>query len=253
MYPILFTIGTWEVRASLVFTLLGILLGLWVGRREARRAGFTDGDIFSFFLIAVLVALGMGFANGFLFRLVRHWGFVGLDDFFSGGLVSFGAVLGALLTGWTLARVRRQSSGQTLDVIALALALILAVYRIGCLLNGCCYGLETGWFWGLLLPGRFGEWAPRHPTQIMYILLDFAIFGYLYWRRRQPPPPGSQVLAFLFLFSLGRVLIDSLRDLPPFVGALNFHQLVALIFLAATSGVWLLRRMIPAYQNRKAR
>lgn len=241
MYPVLFRIGSWDVRSALVLTILGLLLGLWVGRREARRVGFTDGAIFSFFLLAVPVALGLGFVNGFLFRLVRHWGFIGLDDFFSGGLVSFGAVLGALLTGWVVARLRRQSAAESLDVVALVLPLILGVYRIGCLLNGCCYGVETDGILGVWLPGPFGEWASRYPTQGMYLLLDFSLFGYLYLRRRHRPYPGSQALAFLFLFGLARFFLDAFRDLPPILGALNFHQLAALAILAAAGGGYLWR------------
>ncbi|KAF0109116.1 MAG: phosphatidylglycerol:prolipoprotein diacylglycerol transferase [Anaerolineaceae bacterium] len=236
MYPVLFTIGAWEVKAPYVFTTLGILLGVLVGWREARRAGFSTRHILTFAAAAIPAALLLGVVNGILFRLLLRWDVLGLHEFFTTGLVSFGAVLGALLTGWIFARLRKQSAETALDVIALSLPLILGVYRIGCLLNGCCYGVRTDGFWGVFLPGRFGEWANRYPTQIMYMLLDFAIFGFLWWRRAHKPVPGSQTVIFLLLFSAGRLLIDSLRDLPRVFLGMNFHQLVSLVILLAALG-----------------
>jgi phosphatidylglycerol:prolipoprotein diacylglycerol transferase len=132
--------------------------------------------------------------------------------------------------------------GTSLDLISLVLPLILAVYRIGCLLNGCCYGAETDSFAGLFLPGKFGEWAFRYPTQIMLMLFDVVLFGWLWRMWKRKPTPGDLTLTFLVSYSAGRLVIDAFRDLPAVLGPLSFHQLVALAILAVSVVVALKRR-----------
>lgn len=202
--------------------------------REAQRLGFTRRDVYSFIAAAIPVALLLGVLNGVLFQMVTRRELPALAEFLDTGLVSFGAALGAFFTGWVAARLRRQPAAVTMDIIAPALALILGVYRIGCLLNGCCYGILTDGPWGVNLPGRFGDWADRYPTQVMYMVLDFALFGWLWLRRKGNIRPGSQAVIFLLSFSIGRLLIDSLRDLPRLVLGMNHHQLAALAILLAT-------------------
>ena len=242
MYPVLFSIGALEIRSSILFLALGIFLGVLVARRQARQFGFTDRDTFTFVLAAVPATLFLAALNGFIFLLGRFWGFASLRVFFSGGLVSFGAVLGALLTGWIFARIRKQPVGTSLDLISLVLPLILAVYRIGCLLNGCCYGVETDTFAGLFLPGKFGEWAVRYPTQIMLMLFDVVLFGWLWRMWKRKPTPGDLTLTFLVAYSAGRLVIDAFRDLPAVLGPLSFHQLVAFMILAVSMVVALKRQ-----------
>ena len=165
---------------------------------------------------------------------------------FSGGLVSFGVVLGALFMGWALATFRKQSASLLLDVISLSLPLMLAVYRIGCLLNGCCYGLVTNGFLGMYLPGAGGKWAFRYPTQIIYIVFDLALFIWLLLNRKSRPFEGSLTLAFLLVFSSGRLAIDTLRDLPHMLGPFSFQQLMSLAILLVTLYIcfelWMARR-----------
>jgi len=106
--------------------------------------------------------------------------------------------------------------------------------------------VETDGSLGVWHPGLFGEWALLYPTQLMYLLLDLSLFGYLYLRRERRPYPGSQALAFLVLFSLARLFLDAFRDLPPVLGPLNAHQLVALAILLPAGGYALWRGRSPA-------
>lgn len=137
--------------------------------------------------------------------------------------------------------------GQVLDLVSLTLPLILAIYRVGCLLNGCCYGLETDGPLGMYLPaGPSGVWATRYPTQIMLAVFDLGLFAWLWYRRETRPLDGSLTLSFLILFSLGRLAIDALRDLPHAWGPFSPHQLASLAILVVTLYVvvemWLAKR-----------
>lgn len=121
-----------------------------------------------------------------------------------------------------------------MDTISLALPLILAIYRIGCLLNGCCYGLETDSFFGIVLPGYFGVWAKRYPTQIWLFVLNLALFTWLWSMRKKKSFDGILTIHYLILYSLGRLVIDAFRDLPRVLGPFSFHQLLAMTILLTT-------------------
>ena len=138
------------------------------------------------------------------------------------------------MTGWVFARLYKNPVKQTLDWISLVLPLMLGVTRIGCLLNGCCYGRRTEGFGGMYLPGRYGNWDYIYPTQIFLMLLDFGLFAWLWKRKDCHPAEGSQTIWFLVVFSTGRFLIDGLRDLPPVLGGLNIHQWASLMILLTT-------------------
>lgn len=246
MFPVLLTIGDFKVYSSIVFLVLAILVGLIVGRIEARRVGIAGPGFYVYSVSVIPVALALAALNGWgfeiaLWNILQNYEFEG-----SGGLVSFGAVLGALGWGFALAKLARQAPGKVLDVISVALPLILGIYRIGCLLNGCCHGMETDGFLAMQLPGGNGVWAPRYPTQIMLMLLDFGIFGWLWLRRKKKSFQGELTLSFLWLCSLGRLVIDAFRDLPRVLGPLSLHQLSSLAIMLITIGIayhmWRARR-----------
>ena len=157
-----------------------------------------------------------------------------LEHSFSNGLISFGAIAGTLLLGYILSKVRKQNTGVTLDTISLILPLVLGIYRIGCVLNGCCHGLETESFLGVVLPDDFGIWARRYPTQIWLMLFNLGLFAWLWSLRKKKSFDGIITIYYLLAYSLGRLIIDAFRELPPALGPLSLHQVMALTMLLAT-------------------
>jgi phosphatidylglycerol:prolipoprotein diacylglycerol transferase len=137
------------------------------------------------------------------------------------------AVSLALLAGAVSARMAREPAGRGADPVALALPLILGITRIGCLLNGCCFGREAQGFGTVFLPGRFGVWADRYPTQPVLMVFDFLLFAWLWMRRTTIPYEGYLTVSFLLWFSFGRLVIDGLRDLPAQFLGMSFQQLAA--------------------------
>lgn len=235
MIPILFTLGEFEVSSSVFFLILGVLAGLGVGWVEARRGGAADRLFHGFWVSAVPLALLLAALNGWFFEVGIAEGLRSIARADYAGLVSFGAVLGLLLWGFVYSKLTKLQVGAVLDTIAVVLPVVLGVYRIGCMLAGCCHGLETDGLLGVYLPGRGGVWANRYPTQFMLMLFDFALFGWLWSRRKRKLFEGQQVLLFLFAHSLGRLIIDALRDLPRVLGPFSLHQLTSIAILLITS------------------
>jgi len=234
MYPILFTFGLIDFHSQTILFVLGALLGFYIFRQEAMRAGITKRDILIGLAIVFPITYFVLYLNGAIFRLLRL-GWVNPEINLSPGTASFGLVLGVLFSGYIAAKQRKLPVGRTLDCISLALPIAQCFGRIGCLLNGCCYGLETDSFLGMYLPGSFGVWAYRYPTQIMLALFDLTLFAWLWWYRADKPYDGNLTLSYLFIFSAGRLVIDSFRGLPRVLGPFSLHQLTSIaILLVAT-------------------
>jgi phosphatidylglycerol:prolipoprotein diacylglycerol transferase len=102
------------------------------------------------------------------------------------------------------------------DLIALYIPLGHILGRVGCLLSGCCYGVETQVPWAL--PCAAGDLLLRHPTQIYEMLANFLILlVLLYYDRRAQRQPNRYFNGFIFglyvgLYCLARTVVEIFRD-----------------------------------------
>jgi phosphatidylglycerol:prolipoprotein diacylglycerol transferase len=166
----------------------------------------------------------------------------------SGGLSMYGGVLGAIGACWLYARWRQVPFLVLADVAAPSIALGHGVTRIGCFLNGCCYGRPTTGPFGVRFPPgshadiAFGG-AGLHPTQLYTSALALSIMFALLAFERKPRGTGQVFGLFLVLEGLGRFGMDFVRAYEPGSYALlglTAHQLIALGLLGA--GLLLLAR-----------
>jgi len=143
--------------------------------------------------------------------------------------------LGAALGIWIYSKVSRFQFGYLADLIAPGIILAQAVGRVGCTINGCCYGIETLLPCAIVYtnPESFGPIGiPVHPTTIYEIVYNLIVFGVLLKLRGRFKPDGSLFLIYLSLYSLWRVGIELLRDGTPFIFSLHQAQVIAIIVLA---------------------
>jgi phosphatidylglycerol:prolipoprotein diacylglycerol transferase len=236
MYPILFGTHLVEIRSYAFFLAISYVAGLAVAEHEAKRIGIDTQEVRIFGITVIPVSIMLGFLNGRLFDIISAPK-SGIET----GLVSFGFVLGMLLGGWVFARVRKLPVVKILDLVSLLLPLVLGITRIGCILNGCCYGKETISVFSVFMPDLSGNWANRYPTQFLLLVFDFGVFYWLFRRSQKYTLEGKNTILFLMTFSIGRVLIDSFRDLPHFLWKLNLHQWVSLCLLLGVL-IFLLKR-----------
>jgi len=141
--------------------------------------------------------------------------------------------------------------GYFTDLIAPAVILAQAIGRVGCFINGCCYGVATHLPWGVIYthPDSFAyndslALAPGmglHPTQIYEIIYNLIVFGILLKLRGRFKPEGSLFLIYLSLYSLWRFGIGFLREGTPFLPGLHQAQVIALIVLVITIPLLALR------------
>jgi phosphatidylglycerol:prolipoprotein diacylglycerol transferase len=241
MYPVLFTIGGFQVRSYYVLLTLGVVLGVWMAGREARKIGFSRQEILPFIAVIIPAGLGGGLLNGWLFDLESYRVLARGRLHCNLNLVSFGMIFAVYFVCWLFTRHAKDDFKKLLDVVTLALPIILGFTRIGCLLNGCCYGKPTSGFGGVYLPGLFGEWAYRYPTQILLMALNAGLFLWLWLIRKRKPFDGNLALLFLIVYAIGRSLIDALRDLPRVLGPFSLLQLTSLVIIAVCLPLYILQ------------
>ncbi|MCK4862951.1 MAG: prolipoprotein diacylglyceryl transferase [Dehalococcoidales bacterium] len=223
--PIAFTIGSVSVAWYGIMVALAVLTlvvwALWAVKKGARVSYDT-----------VVSAAIVGIPSGVIFSRVLH--VIDFWDYFmehpgqiigGSGLSIYGAVLGAALGVWIYSRFRRMSFGYFADMLAPGIILAQAIGRVGCTLNGCCFGTETDIFCAMIYtnPDSLGPLGiPVHPTQVYEIIYNLILFGVLLSLRNRFRPDGSLFLIYLTLYSVWRLGIDFIRDGTFFIG--NFHS-----------------------------
>ena len=209
---------------------------LWMLREVKRGANIPRETI----LTAALVGIPSGIVISRLLHVVDRWDYYSQDlgqIIGASGLTIYGAVLGAALAIWIYSKLGNFQFGYFADVVAPGIILAQAVGRVGCTINGCCYGIETSLPWGVIYTHpnsiAFGA-GVVHPTQIYEIIALLIIFGVLLKLKGRLKPDGSLFLVYLGLFSLWRVGSDFLREGTPFLLGLHQAQFIAIIVLAIT-------------------
>jgi phosphatidylglycerol:prolipoprotein diacylglycerol transferase len=242
MRPILFYIGDTPVPSFWTTAFLAFVVGFLLVRSDVRRRGFGADLTYDIVLYAYIG----GWVGARLFLIPTAWSLFTTDPLgflLSGsGWVWYGGIIGGAVAIWTLADRRKLPFLLFGDITAPALAMGLAIGRIGCQLSGDGdYGVPTDLPWGMAYPEGVVPTTDRvHPTPIYEMLACFAIFAYLWRRRWQNPPLGDIFARYLILSAVARFLIELVRRNPGWL--LGFTTAQAISVGMVIIGWWLLGR-----------
>ncbi len=231
------TLGPVAIGTHDLFVALGLVVGLLVVRAEARHRGVRDERLLV--IIAGIVvggALG-GRLSGVLQALVRQdgtplylvWAFGGRSII--GGLV--GAYLGALVAKRLVGYPHR-----TGNLFAPAVALALAVGRVGCFLTEAP-GRPTSVPWAIHVDPVAAATIPdcpgcvagvgMHPSflyEVAFLVVAFLVLRF--WVRARIDAPGEMLPLFLAAYATFRFAVEFTRANPVVVAGLTWSQLVIL-------------------------
>ncbi len=215
MHPILFHLGPVEVRSYGVMIVLGFALAVWWSMRVAPRYGLEAEQILDFVLLTALA----GVLGARLVFVGLNWGSFAREPlhalyFWEGGLSFHGAFLGGGLAVALLAWRKGIPFLRLADVLAPGVALAYAIGRVGCFLNGCCYGVPTDLPWACSFQDPFHAHThtpPSHPTQIYASLSNLLIFALLARMQKPPHPEGKVFWAYLALYGVYRFIVEFWR------------------------------------------
>ena len=227
-----------NIRWYGIFIALAIIwIILWAAWQVRKGAKISYDTLFT----AALVGIPSGIVLARLLHVIDLWGYYSQSPgqiIGGGGLTAYGAVLGAALGIWIYSKFSKLQFGYFADLVAPAVIVAQAVIgRIGCTINGCCYGIEAPtWLpWSVVYthPNSYAPLGiPLHPTQPYELIFGLIVFGILLKLRGRFKPDGSLFLIYLGLYSVWRIGIDFLRVGTPFLFSLHQAQVVAIIVLA---------------------
>ena len=222
-----------------MMVLIGFVSGLWLSRLRAKRIGL-DPEILSDMSFWLLVS---GVSGGRLAYLGQYWrqifakcqtapdyvkAAVNLSE---GGLVLIGALVGGAVGFFLLCRMRKLPPMLMVDVIMPGVFVGVGFGRIGCLLNGCCFGDPCNLPWAIQFPQGSVPWLdlvnrqlldpatkftmPLHPTQI-YSSIDGFLLGAILWNLFPLRARNGQLLGMgCMMYACTRFLIEIIRNDEP--------------------------------------
>lgn len=217
--PILCRTGTLELPAYTVFACLGLATGLLVYGLEARRQhALNEGTLW-----VLLAAIAGGTVGAKLPVLALHFRAIVSSFPDLGILLSGRSIVGALAVGALavfLAKRRLGIHERKGGLFAPAIAAGVAVGRLGCFLQGCCYGTPTRLPWGV----DFGDGVPRHPTQLYESAFLLAVFVLLVTARSRTRHPAAVFWCFMTAYFAFRFAVEFIRVEPAWLLGLTLFQ-----------------------------
>ncbi len=196
---------------------LAFVFGLWTATLRARRvnvSGETIADVALWIMVGTIIG-----ARAVYVTTYWHDEFAGqpLSEIFAvwrGGLVYYGGLIGATLAGIIYLHWKKLPLWKIADVLAPSIALGSVFGRIGCLLNGCCYGRACSLPWAISFPpgNPLGSpTTPVHPTEIYDALLNLGLYFFLAWLFRRRKFDGQVFATYLICYAVTRSFVEYFR------------------------------------------
>jgi phosphatidylglycerol:prolipoprotein diacylglycerol transferase len=224
-----------NIRWYGIFVALAIIvLILWMVWQVKKGADISYDTITT----GALVGIPSGIIVSRLLHVLDRWSFYSQHPaqiIGAAGLTIYGAILGAALALWIYSKFSKFQFGHLADLIAPGLILAQIVGRIGCTINGCCYGTPTSLPWAIVYtnPNSLAPLGvPVHPTTIYEIIFLLILFGGILALRGHLKPDGSLFLVYFGLYSAWRVGSDFLRTGTPFLFGLHQAQVIGIVVIA---------------------
>lgn len=166
MHPELFEIPFLHVSVKSYGTMMvvGFLVAVWIMRRIMKGIGQDPDRISSIAMYALL----SGIIGARIFYVIHHHDqyadrLLEIFAVWKGGLEFLGGVITAIAFLWFYLWKYKLPKRLYLDILSIGLMVGLGFGRIGCLMNGCCYGKCSEVSWAV----RFPYGSPAFENQVL--------------------------------------------------------------------------------------
>jgi phosphatidylglycerol---prolipoprotein diacylglyceryl transferase len=224
MYPELFRfMGITFIRSYGVMLAISFLIGVFWAIRRAEKRGLNPNLVIDLSFIVLVAAIAGSRFFYVIYHLDEfsdnlldiinpfHSGYVGIA-----GLSMMGGVILALAAGTTFFIIKRQKPWPVFDVMMPMFLLGVGITRIGCFLNGCCFGLPTSGHCGVVFPadslaGYIFPGMHLIPTQLYESLAGFVMLAIVLLVEKYQKFEGSSFWLAIGLYAAWRFFIDFFR------------------------------------------
>lgn len=235
-----------------IIIMTGIIVGLWIANREARRKKIPDEAITNL----VLWALPISIISARVYYVIFQWDYYSqnLGDIikiWEGGIAIHGALIGAVTTAIVYSKKKKLSFWLIADVVAPSLILTQAIGRWGNFMNQEAHGGEVSreFLEGLNLPDfiinqMYIDGQYFHPTFLYESVWNVIGFVILILLRRARLKTGELFLTYVIWYSFGRFFIERLRtDSLMLTDTLRMAQVISIILIFLAIGLFWYRRV----------
>ncbi len=242
MHPVLLKLGAFEIRAYGVMLAISFLLGILFALHRAKKVNVDPNLIMDLSVILIISAI---VGSRFLYVIYHpeefrgHWidaispfqsdGTIGM-----GGLTLLGGVILCFISALVFLKVKKLSFLKIADVVIPSVGLGIFLTRIGCFLNGCCFGLpcQAHDHFCFVFPSNSAAGftfpnTPLIPAQLYSSLYGLIILGILLYAERWKKFDGFLLYLFLILYGIARFTIDFFR----------YYESSMIIFMIGDKGI----------------
>ncbi|MFC1538090.1 prolipoprotein diacylglyceryl transferase [Candidatus Latescibacterota bacterium] len=274
MHPTIISIGPFAIRSYGLMLATGFLCGIMLAASRAKKAGENVDHIYNISVWIVFSAL----VGARLYYVITHFDEfrVGGDIFFLkryflefknmfwpvgsngqigiSGLILYGGLIAATFTAVIYMYRNKLSIPKYLDIIAPSLGIGQFFTRIGCFLNGCCFGKPTESVIGFVFPdnsvaGMYYPGTHLHPSQLYNSLAGLVIFLVLIFMERYKRFDGFLALIYFMMYAVIRFFTDYTRYYDSSLKFYNFthNQVLGIIVFVIAASIMIYRlKKLPA-------
>jgi phosphatidylglycerol:prolipoprotein diacylglycerol transferase len=217
VHPDVLRWGPLHITSYGLMLAIAFLAGTALALRESSRRGLDEDRMLTLILVSLVAGI-LGARALFVIEHIRDFRgtYLSVLALWQGGLTLYGGIVGGTLVGVIAARRMGLPVWSASDALTPSLALGTVFGRVGCFLNGCCYGHPTKLPWGVVFPPdsfaslEFGP-VPVHPAQLYFAAMGLVLFLAAWALRRRLRVPGTLFWGFVAVFALIRIPLDMTR------------------------------------------
>lgn len=227
--PVAFSIGSFNVYWYGIIIGFGFILALIFALTNLKKFGIKRDD----FIDCVLVGLICGILGARLYYVIFRWDYYSqhLNEILAvhnGGLAIYGGVIGSVLGGCIIAKIKKMNIPAVLDVAGMGFLIGQGIGRWGNFVNQEAFGIETDLPWRMVSENTNNIGV--HPCflyESLWCLLGFFIL--FFWGIKYRKYDGQLALMYIVWYGFERMLVEGLRTdslYTPFFG-LRVSQIIA--------------------------
>lgn len=237
MDPVAFTLFGLPIRWYGILISIGIMVAYFLGSKQSKIHDVDFDKVTDIFIVALPVSI----LCARLYYVIFEWPYYSANpseilNIRGGGLAIHGGILGAVISGYIMSRIKKVDFLSLLDTIAPSFIIAQAIGRWGNFFNQEAHGGVVSQefishFPDFIQKGMFIEGAYYHPTFLYESIWNVIVFIILMILSRRHLNKGSIFYLYIILYSLGRFFIEGLRTDSLMLGPLRIAQVISIVFI----------------------
>lgn len=211
MHPELIRIGSFPIRSFGVMMVIAFFTAIWLATRRAQRFGLDGSKIQDASLLIIFAGV-FGARLAYIVQNISYFK-THQSELYSlrfEGLTSFGGLIAGGLALYLYARKQKLSVFSFMDTCAVPVLVAHAIGRIGCFLNGCCYGHACPTSPpGVHFEGRTGFFLPAQLYDSAMVMVGVGLLALF---ERSPRKPGNSIGMAFVIYGASRFIYEYWRE-----------------------------------------